>query len=145
MKISPGWLKQNIFFRGFHWKCHFQNAFDDNLSVTHVFIKQIFRAVELVPHFPLPFTGLCRGWGSSGSFHPQAVALVMAIKQWGLGLKKSFVCDSVLLCKSVWNTRQNFLANPARTYAAHAQRRVLAYRGVKYVRISMWIHYHTQK
>jgi hypothetical protein len=62
MKISPGWLKQNIFlnqkvsqkifnklffyFRGFHTKIPF---FDDNLSVTHVFIKQIFRAVEGAP------------------------------------------------------------------------------------------------
>jgi hypothetical protein len=47
MKISPGWLKQNIFekskmppkiltyffcFRGFHQKCHFQYGFDDNLG-----------------------------------------------------------------------------------------------------------------
>jgi hypothetical protein len=60
---------------------HFQYAFDDYLSVTHVFIKQIFRALELAHPFPLPLTGLCRGWGSSGSFQPQAVALVMAMKQ----------------------------------------------------------------
>jgi hypothetical protein len=46
-------------FKGFHNKCHFQFAFDDNLSVTHAFIKQIFRAVELAPPFPLPLTGLC--------------------------------------------------------------------------------------
>jgi hypothetical protein len=58
-----------------------QYAFDDNLSVTHVFIKQICRAVELEPPFPLPLTRLCRGWGSSGSFQPQTVALVMAMKQ----------------------------------------------------------------
>jgi hypothetical protein len=58
-----------------------QYAFDDNLSVTHVFIKQIFRAVEVAPPFPLPPTRLCRGWGSSGSFQPQAVALVMFMKQ----------------------------------------------------------------
>jgi hypothetical protein len=51
------------------------------LSVTHVFIKQIFRAVELAPLLPLPLTGLCREWGSSGSFQPQAEALVMAMKQ----------------------------------------------------------------
>jgi hypothetical protein len=49
--------------------------------VTHVFIKKIFRAVELAPLFPLPFTGLCRGWSSSGSVQPQAVAWVMAMKQ----------------------------------------------------------------
>jgi succinate dehydrogenase/fumarate reductase cytochrome b subunit len=30
------------------------SAFDDNLGVTHVFIKQIFRAVEVAPPFPLP-------------------------------------------------------------------------------------------
>jgi hypothetical protein len=59
----------------------FQYDFDDNLSVIHVFIKQIFRALELAPPFPLPPTGMCRGWGSSGSFQPQAVALVMAMKQ----------------------------------------------------------------
>jgi hypothetical protein len=78
MKISPGWIKQNIFkkskmplknlyklfcFRGLHYKCHFQYAFDDNLSVNHVFIKQIFRAVKLATPFPLPPTGLCGGWG----------------------------------------------------------------------------------
>jgi hypothetical protein len=50
-------------------------------SVTHVFIKQIFRAIELAPPFPLPLTGLFRGWRSNGSFQPQAVALVMAMKQ----------------------------------------------------------------
>jgi hypothetical protein len=50
-------------------------AFDDNLSVTHVFIKQIFRAVELTPPFPPP------PWGRSGSFHPQAAAFVIAMRQ----------------------------------------------------------------
>jgi hypothetical protein len=39
----------------------FSYAFDDNLSATAVFIKQIFRAVELAPPFPLPLTGLCGG------------------------------------------------------------------------------------
>jgi hypothetical protein len=56
-------------------------AFDDNLSVTHVFIKQIFRSVEVAPPFPLLPTGLFRGWGIRGSFQPQAVALVMSMKQ----------------------------------------------------------------
>jgi hypothetical protein len=32
---------------------------------------------------------LCRGWGSSGSFQPQAVALVMSMKQCGLVLTHS--------------------------------------------------------
>jgi hypothetical protein len=47
------WLAKNLnklfCVRGFHYKCHFKYAFDDNLSVTHVFIKQIFRAVEVPP------------------------------------------------------------------------------------------------
>jgi hypothetical protein len=99
IKISPGWLKQNIFlkiqndskkiltnffcFRGVHYKCNFQYAFDDNLSVTHVFIKQIFRAVAPAPPFPLPPQGcaVCRGWGRSGCFRPLAAALVMAMMQ----------------------------------------------------------------
>jgi hypothetical protein len=78
MKISSGWLKQNIFknqkclakdlnklfcFRGFYWKCHFQYAFDDNLSVPHVFIKQIFIAVEVAPPIPLPPQGCVQGLG----------------------------------------------------------------------------------
>jgi hypothetical protein len=55
------WLAKNLNklfrFRGFHYKFHFQYAFDDNLSVTHVFIKQIFWAIEIAP-LPLPLTGL---------------------------------------------------------------------------------------
>jgi hypothetical protein len=58
--------EQTFLFHRFSLKFCFQNAFDDYLSVTHVFIKQIFRAVELA---------------SSGSFQPQAVALVIAMKQ----------------------------------------------------------------
>jgi hypothetical protein len=92
MNISPRWLKQTIFlnqkclaknlklfcFRGFHLKCHVQYAFDDNLSVTHVFIKQILREVEVAPTFPLRAV---KGWGSICSFQPEAMALVMAMKQ----------------------------------------------------------------
>jgi hypothetical protein len=68
MKISLGWLKQNIFlkvknasqkiltsffcFRGYHLKSHLQYAFDDSLSITHVFIKKICRAVEVATPFP---------------------------------------------------------------------------------------------
>jgi hypothetical protein len=43
--------------------------------------------VEVAPPLPPPPTGLCRGWVSSGFFQPEALALVMAMKQWGLGLK----------------------------------------------------------
>jgi hypothetical protein len=56
----------------------FQYAFNDNLSV---FIKQIFRAIELAPPFPLPLTGMCGWWCSSGYFQPQAVTMVMDMKQ----------------------------------------------------------------
>jgi hypothetical protein len=56
-------------------------------------------SVELVPTSPLPLTGLCRGWGSSGSFQPHAVALVMAMKQWGLGLNLQCVPKNCLMCK----------------------------------------------
>jgi hypothetical protein len=82
MKISPGWLKQlqkilTNFFVSEVFIFH-----DDNLSVTHVFIQQIFRAVEVAPPpLPPPLTRLGWGWGRSGFFQPQAVALVMAMKQ----------------------------------------------------------------
>jgi hypothetical protein len=91
-KICLGWIQQNIFLniknalqtffsRGFHYKCHFQAAFDDNLSVAHVFIKQIFRAVEVAPPSPSPHRAVNRGWGNNGYFQPQAVALVMTMKK----------------------------------------------------------------
>jgi hypothetical protein len=43
-------------------------------------------AADPAPPFPLPHTGLSRGWGNSGSLNSIAAALVMARKQWGLGL-----------------------------------------------------------
>jgi hypothetical protein len=52
---------------------HFQRA----VCVINVFMKQIFRAAEKAP--PLP-TVQCREWGSSGSFQPGAVCLVIALK-----------------------------------------------------------------
>jgi hypothetical protein len=45
---------QTFLFHRFSLKCHFQYAFDDNLSKTHFFIKQIFRAVEVAPPSPPP-------------------------------------------------------------------------------------------
>jgi hypothetical protein len=57
MKISPGLLKQNIFFQ--KSKCFAKIV--NKLSVTHVFIKQIIRAVEVAPPFPLPPHG--SAWG----------------------------------------------------------------------------------
>jgi hypothetical protein len=62
-------------FKGNPLYSHFQY---DNLGVTHVFIKRIFRTVTVAPPSPLPPTGLGRGWGF---FQPQAVALVNAMKQ----------------------------------------------------------------
>jgi hypothetical protein len=49
--------------------------FDDNWIVTHVFIKQKFRAVEVVPP-PLPPHRAVQG---VGSFKPPAVALINAM------------------------------------------------------------------
>jgi hypothetical protein len=46
---------------GFHKKCNFQYAFDDDLRVTQVFIQQIFRAVEVAPPFPLPHSAVQGG------------------------------------------------------------------------------------
>jgi hypothetical protein len=60
-----------------------QFSFDDNLSVTHFFIKQIFRAAEQAPPFPLPpqdCAGRGGGCGRSGCFHPIVAALDMAFK-----------------------------------------------------------------
>jgi hypothetical protein len=58
----------------------FSIKFDDNLSVTHVFILFLNLQGRKASN-PLPPTGLCRGWGRSGSFNPLAAALVMAVKQ----------------------------------------------------------------
>jgi hypothetical protein len=49
---------------------------DDNLSVTHIFIKKIFSVPEEAPPSPHP-TGVGENW----IFHPLAAALVMAMKQ----------------------------------------------------------------
>jgi hypothetical protein len=43
------------------------------------------------PHKAVHCT-VCRGWGRCGSFHPLAAALVMAIKQRGLGLTCTVQC-----------------------------------------------------
>jgi hypothetical protein len=78
-EMSPGWLSkifikkmprkislQTFLFHGLPIsQCHFQWAFDDNVSVIHVFIKQIFRAALKVPtHPPPPFPPQsCAGGG----------------------------------------------------------------------------------
>jgi hypothetical protein len=48
--------------------------------------KQIFRAAEEATPSLSPPTVLFRLCGGSGSFQPEDVSLVMALKQWGLGL-----------------------------------------------------------
>jgi hypothetical protein len=53
------------------------------MSAIHVFIQQIFRAAEKAT-LPPPLKGLCKGLGGSGSFQPEAVSLVMALKPRGL-------------------------------------------------------------
>jgi hypothetical protein len=53
--------RQTFLFQRFSLKCHFQTAFDENLSVTPVFIKQMFRAEEVEPPFSLPPQGSAGG------------------------------------------------------------------------------------
>jgi hypothetical protein len=48
---------------GFYKKRNFQRAFDENLSVTHVFIKQIFRTADKAPSFPAPPHSAAQGVG----------------------------------------------------------------------------------
>jgi hypothetical protein len=79
-KCLAKYLSKLFCLIGFTEKRKFQCVFDDKLSVTYVFIKEIFRAAEEATPSPLPPTVLCRGWGSSGSFQPEALSLVMAIK-----------------------------------------------------------------
>jgi hypothetical protein len=57
-------------------KMLFSMSFDDNLSETHVFIK-LSRSSGLQSRSPDSPTVLCRGWGSSSSFQPEAVSVVM--------------------------------------------------------------------
>jgi hypothetical protein len=50
----PQKISKTFFCRCFQYKCHFQCAFNDSLSVTHVFIQKIFRAPEEASSCPLP-------------------------------------------------------------------------------------------
>jgi hypothetical protein len=52
--------KQVFWFTVFQEKWNFQCAFGDNLSVTHVFIEQIFWALEQAPPPP---QGSVQGFG----------------------------------------------------------------------------------
>jgi hypothetical protein len=71
---SQKYLNKLVCFRGFHLKYNFQHAFDDNLSVTHVFIKQIFRAVVLL-HPPSPSPSQGSAWGG-------VIVALFSHKQW---------------------------------------------------------------
>jgi hypothetical protein len=78
------------------------------MSVIHVFIKQLFRASEKAPPPPV----LCRRWGSNGSFQPEAVRLVIALKLWGLGLNFPFhvlnMAAEAILPETTTQTISNF-------------------------------------
>jgi hypothetical protein len=53
-----------------------QNAFFVKMKTSTGWLKQnIFKKSKM------PGKKSCRGWGSSGSFQPQAVALVMSMKK----------------------------------------------------------------
>jgi hypothetical protein len=62
--------QQTICLQGGTHKHNFPIAFGDNLSITRVLVKQIFRAAQQASPSPSPLTVLGRGWGSSGSFQP---------------------------------------------------------------------------
>jgi hypothetical protein len=49
--------------------------------VINVFIKEIFKAAEKAPLSPAPITVLFRVWGSTGSFQPDAMCLVMGFME----------------------------------------------------------------
>jgi hypothetical protein len=65
---SQNILRNFVCFRDSQQKCNFQCSLDDNFSVTHVFIKQICRASEQAPLFPLPPPGQCGGGGELDLF-----------------------------------------------------------------------------
>jgi hypothetical protein len=62
------------------------------------FIKQIFRVTEKAPFSPASSTVLCRGWDNSGSFQPEAVSLVMALKVVSIMVKVKCTEQKTLLC-----------------------------------------------
>jgi hypothetical protein len=57
--ISPNFFVSGFFHKNFILKC----AFDENLSVTHVFIDLISMTCTECTPIPSNPTGLCRGWG----------------------------------------------------------------------------------
>jgi hypothetical protein len=49
---------------------------------------------------PLTSTGMCRvECGSTGSFWPEAVSLVISFKQWRLGLNTDFLRSTIAWCR----------------------------------------------
>jgi hypothetical protein len=57
LKCLVKYLSKLLSLRGFTQKHNFPFAFDDKLSVTHVFIKQIFRAAQQARPSPSPSPG----------------------------------------------------------------------------------------
>jgi hypothetical protein len=73
--------------KGLHQTLNLQFVFDDNVRATKAFIKEIFRATEKAHPSPAIPTVMCGGGGEVlALFSTQAVALVMILKQLGLGL-----------------------------------------------------------
>jgi hypothetical protein len=60
---------------------HKNVIFNELMMIILVFIKQIFRAVELAPPSPSPSQGCAGGGIVYGSFQSETVILIMALKQ----------------------------------------------------------------
>jgi hypothetical protein len=82
--------------------CYFKNASQNTVAQQSFFVSgvshknAIFKELlmcRLRSKHPLPRspTVQCRGWGRSGSFQPEAVNLVMDVKQRVLGLNHLFI------------------------------------------------------
>jgi hypothetical protein len=69
-------MKINIFASSRYFMFNLSENFSHNATV----FQKSKMPTQYLPS-PSPPTGLCMGWERSGSFQPQAVALVMAMKQ----------------------------------------------------------------
>jgi hypothetical protein len=68
-------------FPRFSIKTSFSMLFKANLSEIHIFVKLLFGASAKCPPSPSPSPQCSVEWGSTGSFYPLAVGLVMVLKQ----------------------------------------------------------------
>jgi hypothetical protein len=113
MKISPGWLflkiinalqksEKTSLFQRFSLKMSFSVCFWWLFMCNSCFYwANLQGRRDSTPPPPPKACAVSRGWGSSGSFQQQAVALVMAMKQWGLGL--IFISEDNLKKQKVWD------------------------------------------